>query len=36
MAVSFDPKQEINDLGISNYVFSSVEIRAIISYKVIS
>ena len=36
MAVSFDPKQETNDFGTSNSVFSSVEIRAIISFKVIS
>ena len=36
MAVSFDPKQETNHFGTSNLVFSSVEIRAIISFKVIS
>ena len=38
MAVSFDPKQETNDFGTSNSVFSSVElgIRDIISFKVIS
>ena len=38
MAVSFDHKQETNDFGTSNSVFSSVEleIRAIISFKVIS
>ena len=38
MAVSCDPKQETNDFGTSNSVFSSVEleIRAIISVKDIS
>ena len=36
MAVSFDPKQETNDFGTSNSVFSKVEIRTIISFKVIS
>ena len=38
MAVSFDPKQETNDLETSNSVFSSVEleVRVIISFKVIS
>ena len=36
MAVSFDPKQETNDFGTSNSVFTRVEIRAIISLKVIS
>ena len=38
MAVSFDPKQETNDSGTSNSVFSSAElgIRAIVSFKVIS
>ena len=35
MAVSFDLKQETNDFGTSNSVFSSVEIRAIISFIVI-
>ena len=38
MAISSDPKQETNDFGTSNSVFSSVEqeIRAVISFKVIS
>ena len=38
MAVSFDPKQETNDFGTSNSVFSSaeLEIRAITSFKVIN
>ena len=36
MAVSFDPKQESNDFGTSNSVFSPAElgIRAIISFEV--
>ena len=38
MAVSFDPKQETNNVGTSNSAFSSVEleIRAIISFKAVS
>ena len=38
MTVSFDSKQETNDFGISNFLFSSVEleIRTIILIKVIS
>ena len=36
VAVSFDPRQETNNFGTSNSVFSSVKIRAIISFKVIS
>ena len=38
MAVSFDPKQETNDFGTSNSVFSLVELetRTTISFKVVS
>ena len=35
MAVLFDPKQETNDFGTSDSVFSA-EIRAITSFRVIS